>query len=50
VAATGDRVDKALTDLAAAARALKRDTGLNLLPTLARLAPQGTGSRDRFLL
>ncbi|WIM06163.1 MAG: spermidine synthase [Candidatus Nitricoxidivorans perseverans] len=36
-AATGAAVDHTLPDLRAAARTLKRDTGLNLLPTLARL-------------
>jgi len=50
VAATGDPIDIPLADLAAAARALKRDTGLNLLPTLARLAAAGTGADERFLL
>jgi spermidine synthase len=50
VAATGDPINIPLADLAAAARALKRDTGLNLLPTLARLAAAGTGADERFLL
>lgn len=36
-AAAGEAVDHPLPDLRAAARTLKRDTGLNLLPTLARL-------------
>jgi spermidine synthase len=36
-AATGDMIDHRLSDLRATARALKRDTGLNLLPTVMRL-------------
>lgn len=36
-AATGDTIDHRLSDLRATARALKKDTGLNLLPTVMRL-------------
>lgn len=36
-AATGDPIDIRLSELRAAARALKRETGLNLLPTVMRL-------------
>ncbi len=50
VAAVGDPIDVALTDLAAAARAQKRDTGLNLLPLLARLAAAQAAPGDRFVL
>jgi spermidine synthase len=49
IAATGDLIDVAFADLAAAARALKRDTGLNLLPTLAGLAA-AQSDHDRFVL
>jgi spermidine synthase len=38
VTAAGDRVELPWADLAAGARALQRDTGLNLLPLLARVA------------
>ena len=47
IAATGDPIDIPFTELAAGARALKRDTGLNLLPTLAGLAAAQEG-RNRF--
>lgn len=50
VAASGDPIDIPLVDLAATARALKRDTGLNLLPTLARLTAADAGDAHRFLL
>ena len=50
VAATGDPVDIALAALSASARALKRDTGLNLLPTIAQLTGAHDGTGDRFLL
>ena len=43
LAATGDPIDLAHDELAAAARRLKADTGLNLLPTLARWAGAGGG-------
>jgi spermidine synthase len=49
VAAIGDPIDIPFVDLAAAARALKRDSGLNLLPTLAGLAA-AQADRDRFRL
>jgi spermidine synthase len=38
VGAVGDRIVRSQAGLAAAAGKLRRDTGLNLLPTLARLA------------
>ena len=41
LAAVGGEIDQRLADLRAAARRLKVETGLNLLPTLARL--QGSG-------
>ena len=50
IAATGERIDMPLAELRAAARELKRDTGLNLLPTIARLADAPVGSADRFQL
>ena len=50
IAATGDPIDIPFVDLAAAARALKRDTGLNLLPTVARIARLQRGLSDRFAL
>jgi spermidine synthase len=49
LAAIGDPIDIPFVDLAAAARALKRDTGLNLLPTLAALAA-AQPDHDRFVL
>ena len=49
IAATGDPIDVPFVDLAAAARALKRDTGLNLLPTLAGQAA-AQADHDRFVL
>ena len=50
VAATGDPIDIPMVELAAAARALKRDAGLNLLPTIARLAKAHGGDDSLFLL
>ena len=50
VAAVGAPIDIPLVDLAAAARALKRDSGLNLLPTLARLTTADAGNGARLLL
>jgi len=47
LAAAGEPVDIALGELRAAARALKQDTGLNLLPTLARLTASVAGGGDR---
>ena len=49
VAAAGDPIEIPRVDLMAAARALKRDTGLNLLPALARL-PAARPDRNAFLL
>jgi spermidine synthase len=43
LAAAGDPVAVTAAELAAAARRLKADTGLNLLPTLARMAAAGGG-------
>jgi spermidine synthase len=50
VAAAGEPIDLAFADIAAAARALKRDTGLNLLPLLARLAAVRAHDGARFRL
>jgi len=49
VAAAGDRVDLSRAELTIAARALQRDTGLNLLPLIARLAG-AHGDDYRFVL
>ena len=50
LAAAGDPVDLSDADLIAAARRLKEETGLNLLPTLARwsAARQSPGERLRL--
>ena len=47
LATAGQGIDQRLADLRAIARQLKRDTGLNLLPTLARLeaSPSCPGGR-----
>ena len=50
VAATGAPVDVPLADLKAGALALKRDTGLNLAPMVARIARLQAGLSDRFAL
>jgi spermidine synthase len=50
VAATGEPVDFSLEDLAAQARRLQRDTKLNLLPTVSRLARACAGKVERFEL
>jgi spermidine synthase len=50
LAATGVPVDRALDDLKSGALRLKRDTGLNLLPTVARIARLQRGISDRFEL
>jgi len=50
LAATGDPVDLSFAELQSGARRLKRDTGLNLLPTVARLQATQVGSDDRFAL
>jgi spermidine synthase len=50
VAATGAPVDVSLADLKAGAVALKRDTGLNLAPMVARIARLQAGLSDRFAL
>ncbi len=50
VAAAGDAIDIPATDLAAAARALKRDTGLNLLPLVARVTAEHADAGGRYLL
>jgi len=50
LAAVGEPVDIPLGDLRAAARALKQASGLNLLPTLARMSAAATGDGERFCL
>ncbi len=50
VAAAGDPVDVVLSDLRAAARALKRDTGLNLMPLVTRMIDAHGGSEVPFVL
>jgi spermidine synthase len=50
LAAAGEPVALMLGDLRAAARALKQETGLNLLPTIARMAAEAGGAGDRFCL
>jgi spermidine synthase len=50
LAAAGKRVDVSLTELKAGALAMKRDTGLNLSPLVARLAKLQAGISERFQL
>jgi len=50
IAATGASVDLSLAQLKTSALALKRDTGLNLLPMVARIAKLQAGVSERFLL
>ena len=50
VAAAGAPVDLSLADLKSGALSLKRDTGLNLLPTVARIAKLQAGISERFAL
>jgi spermidine synthase len=50
LAATGEPIDVSLAGLASGARRLKRDTGLNLLPTVARLAGTQVADCDRVRL
>jgi len=50
LAAAGEPIDVPLGDLRAAARVLKQETGLNLLPTIARMAATVTGDGDRCCL
>ena len=50
LAAAGAPVDRSLDELRAGALELKRDTGLNLLPTVARIARLQAGISDRFVL
>jgi spermidine synthase len=50
LAAAGEAIDASPLELAKAARALKRDTGLNLLPTLARLTEALAESGGRLQL
>lgn len=50
LATADDRIECSWAELGASARALKRDTGLNLLPTLARLAQAEAGCGDSFAL
>jgi spermidine synthase len=49
-AATGEAVDLTLEELRAAALALRQDTGLNLLPTVAKLATSKSCPRGRLTL
>ena len=49
VAASGDPIDMSFTVLSAAARRLKEDTGLNLLPTVAGMASRSSRN-ERFVL
>ena len=50
VAAAGEHIERPRSELVAAARVLKQDTGLNLLPTLSRLTASVTGGGDGFRL
>lgn len=50
LAATGEPIDVPLAELRVAARELKRDTGLNLLPTVAGLKDVHVGDGERFQL
>jgi spermidine synthase len=50
LAAAGVPVDLGLEDIKSGALRLKRDTGLNLLPTVARIARLQRGISDRFAL
>jgi spermidine synthase len=50
LAATGAPVDLSLAELKAGALLLRRETGLNLLPMVARLARLQSGITDRFAL
>jgi spermidine synthase len=49
-AATGEAVKQTAADLKVAALALKKETGLNLLPTLVRLAEAGVYSDGALML
>jgi len=49
LAAVGAEVDESFEDLRKNARALKAATGLDLLPTLGRLA-EASSAQDRFVL
>ena len=46
----GEPIDIPVAELAAAARALKRDTGLNLLPLLAQVTAEHADAGGRFQL
>ncbi len=46
----GAPIDVSLAQLKSGALALKRDTGLNLLPLVARIARLQAGLSDRFAL
>ena len=50
LAAAGAPVDLSLDELRSGALGLKRETGLNLLPTVARIARLQAGISDRFVL
>ncbi len=49
-AATGEPIDLSFPELRLRAAKLRRETALNLLPTLARLTATQSGNGDRFLL
>jgi len=50
LAATGEPIDMTLTEMRFAAGRLKRDTRLNLLPTVSRLQKMQVGDSDQFQL
>jgi len=50
LAAAGQSIDLSLDELKSGALGLKRDTGLNLLPMVARIARLQRGISDRFAL
>lgn len=50
LAASGETVDVSFDEMTSAARRLKRDTSLNLLPTVSRLQATQIAGGDRFLL
>lgn len=50
LAAAGEPIERSWAELGTAARSLQRDTGLNLLPTLARLMQAEAGCGDGFSL
>jgi spermidine synthase len=50
LAAAGRQIDVSLAQLKSGALALKRDTGLNLLPVIVRIARLQAGISERFVL